>query len=141
MHLTLHLPASAVPAIAPVPYPDAQWPQVHRGSGISAQDPLCSSNKELIPAVASANVRAQTGWFFISLYATPNTTCTIYPQALIHQLAHSFTYQWTHPTAYPAMFHPLSFTHPPTTHLPKADGTLTLLQNEDMVSTLRGLTT
>lgn len=70
MPFTLHLPASAVPAIAPVPYPDAQWPQIHRGSGISAQDPPWSSNKELIPAAASANVRAQTGWFFIS----PNTT-------------------------------------------------------------------
>lgn len=110
MPLTLHLPASVVPAIAPVPYPDAQWHQVYRGSGISAQDPPWSSNKELVPAAASANGRAQTGWFFISPYATPNTTYNSPPGT------HSSSHTLIHLSNCLPSHVPLSFTHPLPTY-------------------------
>lgn len=108
-----------------------------RGSGTFAQDPPWNSNKELIPAAASAGVRTHTGWFFISLH--------IYPQhSLLTHPRHSFNTSSLLPVC-PSIYlfihvPPAQPPRPPVTHSPNADGTFAVLQNEDMVSALRGLT-
>lgn len=124
MFLTVRLPASVVPATSPVPHPTAQGPQIQQGSGTSARDLPWSSNKELPPAGASARVRTQAGWSFISLTSTPNTTYPFIPPKCSSN--NSQAYLSTSPliqlpvysSIYPLIrVHPLSFTHPPITHL------------------------
>lgn len=108
MPLTLRLPASVAPAIAPVPHPAVQRPQIQGVSGISAQDPPRSSNKELIPAAASANVRTQTRWFFISLYIYPQHNLHIHPPR--HPFSNSYIHLLTSQLIYLPMYLPIYLT-------------------------------
>lgn len=118
LFLTVRLPASVVPATSPVPHAAAQRPQIQQGSGTSAGDPPWNSNKELCPAAASARVRTQAGWSFISLTPTPTQHTHASPQALIQQLPGVSLYQYTHPCSDSSMFtHSASPTHPSPTNI------------------------
>lgn len=118
MSLTVRPPASVVPATSPVPQPAAQRPQIQQGSGSSAQDPPCSSNKELSPAAASARVRTRAGWLSL-LPLLPTQPTHSSPQAFIQQLlglsiylsTHSVSSMLTHLSTHPRSPTQL---HPPT---------------------------